>query len=816
MVRRSSPSRLFIVLALASLGLLAVAVLFEPEPLPAAEPRAQPPVALSESEPAPEREAADAAVESPTVVAEPVPLVQESGGDALTVQVVRWADGRALPEAEILVDPGPDGTLRWEPVARDGRVWLVWAETHTSVTVRARAEGFHEEIVQVMLSPEGAMKQIALRASEGYVGLVTTTLGDPVPRARVKVWRSWPARPTFVTPTGVVGQGPQLAVMPARGELLADVFTDSRGRFGIRAFDERNVVDLVLTVVGDESASEPLRVPMPYPERDLPVLVARPAKPLAGQLLDERGNPLAGLSIEVDRGPGAVRVVEHVEVTDKEGRFSLTRHLGQQHLRVQAPNHELVGAFDGELELPLVPSREPRRSPVETAGVPFVAQPPWIVVEPDIGELRVQLQGKGHVAGVISAARDDQGIEGALVTVSAATESGDWETLAFVRSEASGSFDALIPSADLHRSMRLAVSHPHYLSVSLDVAPSIYADDSLNLLRLADAVRQDELRLKFNVWSRSNLDKPQPQVFAFSDERGTVPLFDSEGLLRLPPDHPPFWEFSGAAFTHFYGRTTVPLPVEDGSKIVLLVKGASEEGEEVAQVTSWELMSADRGGRDWRVAPFAPIGDLRVDVARPGNGGRLTLRRTTWLPWFDVEQRDDVASVYMSGETTSRNLVPVFRPSWTRIELVEQRQPVDLVHDDSGEVEANDLLGPGPLQLTRQPDHLVTGRVTDHSLGDWPDLAVALCGPATESHRLKALGQTSWWARASEAFGDFRFEAVPAGVYTYLLYRPLDDEQVEVLAQRTVTVHHDLFNLDIWPEPQSSALRQFVRAESGF
>jgi len=812
MVQRSPPSRLFLVLAVVSLGLLAVAVLFEPEPLTIAAPRTQPLVALPEPEPADEPGLVAAAA-PPEVVAAEALQAQGLGGDALTVQVVSWPDGRAIPDAEILVDPAPDGTLRWEPVARDGRVWLVWAETHTRVTVRARADGFHEEIVEVRLSPEGTKQQIALRASEGYVGLVTTTLGDPVARARVKVWRSWPARPTFVTPTGVEGLGPQLAVMPARGELLADVYTDSRGRFGIRAFDERNVVDLVLTVVGDVAASEPMRVPMPYPARELPVLVARPAKPLVGQLLDERGNPLEGLSVEVDRGPGAVHGVEQVDVTDKEGRFSFLRHLGQQHLRVRAPNHELVGAFDGALQLPLVRSKEPLRSRVETAGVPFVAQPPWILVEPDIGEVRVQLQGKGHVAGVISAARDDQGIEGALVTVSAATASGGWEILALVRSEASGRFHALILPADLHRSLRLSVEHPHYVSVGLDVASSAYAEDLPNRLRLADAPRQDELTLTLREWARSALDRRKTQVFAWSDERGTVPLFDAEGLLRLPPDHPPFWQFDGADFRRVMGRVTLPLPVEDGSRIVLLARGTREE---VAQVVSWEVTIADRNGGNRPDFPMAPIEDLQVGVDRPGKGERLQLRRTTWLPWFDVEQRHDQALLHLSGETTSRAFLSVSSPSWTRVELVEPRQPVDLVHDESGELEANEFRALDSLLLTCQPDHLVTGSVTDHSLGDWPDLAVALCGPATESHRPEALGQTSRWARATESFGDFRFDAVPTGVYTFLLYRPLDDEQVEVLAQRTVTVNHDLFHLDIWPEPKSSALRQFVRAERSF
>ncbi|MFT7464782.1 MAG: hypothetical protein ACI9EF_003142, partial [Pseudohongiellaceae bacterium] len=712
-------------------------------------------------------------------------------------------------EAELLVDPLPEGTSGWVKVGRDGEALLSWSENHTRVKVRARASGFHQAELFATLGPGSVHQVISLRPTAGYVGQVTTTLGDPVARAHVKVWRSWPARPTFVSPTGENDFGPQLAVMPARGELLMELYTDASGNYRINAFDERNVVDLVVAVVDDEDASVPLVVPMPHPGVELPVVVVRPTVPLQGQLLDDRGNPLLGIVVEYDGGPGAVRVVEQQTTTDSEGRFSFPRHLGWQHIRIQAPSFELAGAFDGDLELPVEPSKEPLLSAVATAGIPQVPLPSWIVVTPETQSVRVQLLAKGHVAGVVLDARSDLAIEGAVVKVQRALSSGEFELSALVRSQADGHFDAVIPAGELNHSFRLTLEHPHYLGVEWDVAPTVYRESYRRAPRHRLSPASVQASLMVGSWSHVVRRGPQAvlKLHAWSRASGDTRFFDEDGLFRVPQDTAPMWSSVVTGISWSSPKSLMPLPPRDGSQLVVLARRTDASGFD--SVTAWEV-DREGSGEETQLT-FAPSLQLSVGVTDLGAGGSVRLRRTTWLPWFDVEQRSQEALWAGAGSGELLGNVQLSRPSWSRVELMERREPVDYVHDDSGEFEVTPENVEGTLRLFRRAAHLVSGSVTDHGGNDWPSLAVALCGPATESHRRDALGQTSWWSRPSQNFGEFRFEGVPAGDYTYLLYRSLGDNDVEVLAQRSVTVNHDLFQLNIWAEPQSSALRELVQ-----
>lgn len=807
MKQRRSQFRLAAMLAVVSLALLTILVLHDSPPI------AEPPLKTVFAQPAfvppadvEERSGAEPAFEGEA--SPPVRVATSSAIVSIAVQVVNSLGNEPVPHAELLLDPSPDGVSQWLRVNGDGRAWLELPEAWEQVVMRVRASGFAEARVTIELEGEQLTRVIELRPIDGYIGRVTTTLGDGIAGARVTVWRSWPARPAFVYSAAGADSptdgAPRAAVLAARSERLVELVTDALGYYRIGPLDERNVVDLVVAVAETKQASAPLRVPMPHPGNELPDLVVYPVTSLRGQVVDPEGNPVVGVSIEFDASPGAVRTVERVALTDGSGHFSFDHHLGTHHLRVQAPDHELRAADHLGLDLPLVPSREPRRSAVDTAGMIIALQPPWIRLDPGLTTPRVELANKGHVSGVVTGT-DGRGVgRQALLTLSTLSSASAWEVLAVERIHGDWSFHLTVPARDANRQLRLSVSDAHYEPYEVDVAATAHPGDVIHRVELVPTARQEELMLPIETGGSVDL-------YAFAPQ-GSTPLLDAAGAFQVPTDRAPFWT-SRWEGVHRWGPglgRTVPIPPSGREGVMIL--GWERNEWLLDQVIAFALDDLDDSAAPGSSAlNYAPPRPFRVDVRGEVPEHRVQLRTTTWLPWLDIERRydDELRSFDARFEVTRLLSLPT--PSRTRIELVESRDPVDLVHDWIDEFEVSPDETYEPLTLTIPAHHLLTGAVVDHVAGDWPDLAVALCGPATAVHRREALGQTSCWERPSEGFGAFRFEHVPEGVYTFLLYRTVDDSQVDVLARRTVTVGRDLYQLDIWEEPMSSPLRELVQ-----
>lgn len=251
-------------------------------------------------------------------------------------------------------------------------------------------------------------------------------------------------------------------------------------------------------------------------------------------------------------------------------------------------------------------------------------------------------------------------------------------------------------------------------------------------------------------------------------------------------------------------RASLSVPASEGGREQLLLSRVSSVWSGVSIQTVWLPHDLDGPNGNLQRFPSGPSGSVLVV---PGlDPTPLKLHTISWDPWFDrpvtliqqlALQPNDVQKVALNLPQLGSLIV----------ELVEPREPVSLVLDATPEWTA----GPSALwnapTLSAPARHLVRGTVLQLNADDWPDLCVALVGEPVAPWRLADVGARDVWARP-DGWGAFRFEQVPSGDYTFLLYRPRGDHEVDVLAARSVSVRSDLFNLDIWPEPQGSPLRR--------
>jgi len=362
----------------------------------------------------------------------------------LGVAVRRWPDGEAVAGARVSVATEERTLVREARTSAYGRASLSVPAGVARVWVGARALDHDEAEAWLDLDGLDGEAVLELAPRRGWIGRVVDELGAPVAHARVGAGRFWPPRPALLDRE----DGSPARIVSRQGIAPATVTapTNDEGYYYVEPFDDGNVVDLVLAVVGTELATERVRVPLPLPDTRLPDLVVAPVAPLRGRVLDTLGRPVGGAVVSLDRGIGRERRVEEEVVTDANGEFVAPRALAPLHVRVEQTDHWLeVARADGrELDV----------------------DEPWIEVGLETAVLAMELAAAEHVRGRALDAATGLPVDSAVAVVTRLQAGGGRQTVAEGVTDGDGGYDVLVPVARGGERLELDLSAPGYRTLT--------------------------------------------------------------------------------------------------------------------------------------------------------------------------------------------------------------------------------------------------------------------------------------------------------------------------------------------------------------
>lgn len=723
----------------------------------------------------------------------PAPLL------SFSVRLMRSTDDAPLAGGLVFVRRGD--TLLSEAVTGQDGWWHGTIRAQVGdVTVMGEMRDHHPEQRTVPLRGDGTDSVIlALAPTEGWIGRVVTTLGDPIPGVTVHVRRSWPARPASIweRSTGVVAR-------PADDVLVTRAVSDAGGYFHIQPVPQIEAVDLLIAVDEVGLVSETLRIPLPVGFGSLPDLVAAPARWAMVHVLDEHGAPVPDAEVVSDRTLGPWRDAPlPSEPVDGGGRV-IQLGVGVTHLRVMASRRYVKTAMAHGEPLPL--RREERRPWLEPQAEdlepPLLAGPlpredltfpdTWVEVPPDVTTVDVRLEKGASVGGFVRDGTTGRDLGDVRLTVLS-----EGVILAQTTTSRSGHFMTVLPPPWIGQVVTLLAEHPDYEPLRVLAATAGDPDGDAGVLYLeplhpaeritikvdstAFSARHQGVEVEAHLWdapSRWLADGELPTRRESSWQRLTAPF--RERNLRLDTFH------------------QVVGPPSTG-KLAVVARVFDDKGR--MGMVSWGPQLLTAAWADPLILVTEHPGRLAVSFSGQPEGEVPALHRISWDPWFDETLAVRVGKTYSAMSALTAHIPAV---GVSALELREERAPVFrwvagaprwYAVGDDGRVYPDNR-----LELAHPARFLVSGTVVWHGPDGWPDTCVALLGEGAPGWRRNDLGAWDSWARPGPR-GRYRFDDVPAGDYTFVLYRPLGSHAVELLAQTAVTVQHDVYNLDIWAEP---------------
>ncbi len=723
-------------------------------------------------------EPASGTVDSPTADVGESPATGEAGAAApasrLSLRIVRWPDGKRVAGATVRVASGDHLLAAEGRPSLDGYLELGVPNGIEALTVTASAPG-HGSVERSLLVEDLGSRTVLmeLRPTTGWIGRVVSSHGVPLAGAHVVARRYWPPRPAYLDD----GEGEvHLTSVQATAPAQTGGVTNATGHFYVEPFRDDNVVDLVLSVVDEQFASERVHIPLPFVGQQLPDLVTFGASPLTGQVVDSSGYPVPHAVLQVDRGPGQDRYIEESLVADDEGRFRVNRVFSAQHLRVTEDRSWFLGGRTQGQELPL--------------------RDGWVRVEPGAPWVTLVLDPGGMVAGQLLDAASSQPIRDGRAVLRA----GQGLTLASGLSDAEGHFELLLPPEDIGRRVQLRLSAVGYERWTRDttVEPRLrahqlpeYLSPGLGTQRIHGVVQL----LSGGLSEAEVLEHPGPGepaegvvVRAYIATRG-----GPVGSWVLEDGLPSEFELVWEGVSDDAGAFSFIATADPSTRLVVISEMAAPEG--ALHLGQWgpQPLSAAAGG----ISFLQSYGQsVTVDVGGLEKGRRYLVQQTSWNPWTQSS---------WSGAVP----FPVESEGWATISVQTATKGAAFfdVRVDRGPVSAPVASSTGWLELediqTQRieipPLRSVSGELRWFADGDWPDLCLAFVGDAVPTWRSEWVGESDWCVRPDKD-GRFHLPELPPREYSLMLYRPLGDEGVEVLAEQTVSVTSDLFRLDAWPQ----------------
>jgi hypothetical protein len=573
-------------------------------------------------------------------------------------------------------------------------------------------------------------------------------------------------------------EGVRITSVQAAAPAAAGGVTNTEGFYYVEPFDDQNVVDLVLSVVNDQVASERMHVPLPMPGQELPDLVALAAVPLAGEVLDSQGLPVPGAEVHVDRGPGLDRYVEEVIVADDRGRFRVGRVFSDQHLRAHEESGWFLGARSQGVELPM--------------------RDGWATVEPGVPFVSLILDEGGAGAGQILDASTSGPVRDGWAVASSAGEE-----LASGFADGQGRYQLGLPPRWVGQRVRVTVAAPGFENWVRDVL--VEARDRVHSLPEYLSPGLGSQLVKGRVFLRETPRRvaqvpPEAReaqqgdpvegvtVRAWIARRGG-PIGDWVLDDGLPEEFTLRWEGQ----TDAEGRFEFLATANQQDRIVLVSEVPGAQGALLLGRWGPQPLSSALAGVDF----LQSYGQqLKVDVGGLDASRRFVVQQTSWNPWTDSSWS---GTVPLPGAAVGWESVTIrtAKEGSAFFDVRVDRGPVSApVASTDGWLDVGEL---EPLVLEIPEFRSVQGEILRFTAADWPDLCLAFVGPAVPAWRSEWLGESDWCVRPSRN-GEFHLSAIPPGDYRLMLYRPVGVEGVEILAERAVTVEGDLSQVEIWAE----------------
>ncbi|MCB9896867.1 MAG: hypothetical protein H6825_02560, partial [Planctomycetes bacterium] len=508
---------------------------------------------------------------------------------------------------------------------------------------------------------------------------------------------------------------------------------------------------------------------------------------------------VAGERLAVDRGPSGVHTSEEILVTDESGRLALPRHLSRTALALASPG---LGIVDERVD-----------------GLPPRTFDGWAELPGDAREFVLHVDSPGRVRGVALDALHGEPVDDGLARLLAPGDDGNWRTVDTTRLRADGTFELRCEPSFKGWTLTVQLDAPGFASLEAPVfvEPAIDAWDEPLPFVLAKVPGALTIEIGFAGSASWRLARGFP---AEAPARDDVDDEASDGASRVANGArlrawistvPGILGREGDALPESYRlvrdewvSTQAPLTLRTMEPsdhwLALLLEQVDDAG--TPRYATWGPRTiGDAAQSRVHLVPRPPR-SIEVDVTGLREDRRYFLGRTTWHPWVD-----DALSDYVwvsDGGRTERTLdVPLAGGASTFLDLRLDRGPVSASLASLLDwLPPFDAL-PERVRLAAPATYSVQGHVTWYTDADWPDTAVALLGEPVDEGRSDALGEHDWCTRPGKD-GSYRFEDVPEGDYLFVLYRPAGDEGVEVLGQRPVSVRENLFQLEIWPETESS------------
>jgi hypothetical protein len=708
--------------------------------------------------------------EGPESAPERVPSTEET---RFFIRVVRWPDGEAVPGATIRVMSDGQTLARQAWPSINGSMDVKVPEAVELLRIVASAPDHTTAEVFVELGMERV--SLELRPTRGWFGRVVTPDGSPAVGVQVVARRYWPPRPAYLdSGEERVSITSVQAVAPA----FTGGATNATGHYYVEAFEEENVVDLVLSVASETVASDRMHVPMPHIGQQLPELVVRWAAPLTGQVVDSAGYPVAGAEVQVDRGPGLDRYIEETALTDENGRFVVGRLLSPQHLRVEEGRGWFLGGSTQGMELPM---REG-----------------WVRVEPETSWVSLVLDPGGAVSGSLLDAATSRPVRDGIARL----DDQDGATLVAAPTNAEGEFELLMPPERIGERVTLKLSAPGYetwnRSTIVEPLNRVHAlPEFLSPGGGTELVRGQVRRLEAlpefvgseEEKSSEMSERPAEGVVvrAYLSTRGGA-VGDWVIADELPPDFELFWE--GVTDTHGAFEFMVTAHLED--RLVVVSELAVPDG--ALHLGQWgpQTVAVAKNG----IRFLQSYGkSIQVEIGGLHPNHRYFLQQTSWNPWTESSWWGAVQLPAGSEGWESLSVQSATRGA-AFFDVRVDRGPVSApVASSAGWL---DLSQAEPVRLEIPELRTVAGEIPSYTKSDWPDLCLAFLGAPVPEWRSEWLGESDWSVRPSQD-GAFWLEGLPPGDYTLMLYRPVGIEGVEVLAEQSISVTSDLPQMVLWP-----------------
>ncbi|GJM23537.1 MAG: hypothetical protein DHS20C15_34520 [Planctomycetota bacterium] len=687
----------------------------------------------------------------------------------LRLRVLRWPDDAVVPGARVSVQSSAGGAPHELLASRAGRVsWVPPASDHTW-DLYASAEGWGEAALSVSRADLQREHVLRLTPEAAWVGRVEDPLGTPL-AAEIVAWQWWPPRPTLLDDGHA--EGPRLLSHQRRRTL--QVFrTGVDGRFLVPRLPSEDHSELVLAVRGSTLASPLLHVNLPPIDGELPPLVMRAQAPLLVQVRDPSGSALVGVELEIDDGPGRLRSAERRASSDARGQLQLVRHAGALALRPRDGGWEwLTARADAQ---PLRPNEEG-----------------WLEVPAGTSRVLLELGRRRRFTGRLRDELDGRVVQGAAVRAELLEDDGSWSELDAAPSDGSGAFSLRAPWEAQAGRLRLSIDAPAYEPWELEL-----------LAGIPDA--RGELLLR----PRSSAGVLRGRVVA-GEERAVVGASvriwsappEERGVVRLHEPLPESYELLGELRSDANGRFETRLASAPGHQLAVLAEQSDERGLLVRSLVGPILRDAWLDSGELRLALEREAPVMLPVVVRDWPPGRAGVLETSHFYGFD----GTTLTLRDSFEGPERELedlhfsIPLPRGAESMVELRLERWPVPEPLARSDFWVRAPLRGELAPQILRVPRRVsVEGMVRGIDPRQRERVAVALLGAPVSEWRAEWLGESDRCQRP-DASGRWRFDDVPLGPTTLVLYVSGETEGVEILAQRALDLTGTVSRYELVPD----------------